>query len=99
MAVIGSGAGTTAESIVEASESGDLAAEGGRSIGNKSRSGIFDGARRHGTPRLHLSTVTHPGDEERATAMLQALGEVGAGLIVLAGYAKKIGPRVLATYQ
>lgn len=99
MAVIGSGAGTTAESIVEASESGDLAAEVGLIIGNNSRSGIFDVARRHGIPSLHLSTVTHPDDEERDTAMLQALDEVGAELIVLAGFAKKIGPRVLATYQ
>lgn len=97
--VLGSGAGTTAESIIKASESGDLAADVCLIVGNNSRSGIFAVAERHKIRSLHLSTVTHPNDADRDAAMLDALSGARADLVVLAGYAKKIGPKFLKAYR
>lgn len=97
--VLRSGAGTTAESIIEASGSGDLAADVCLIVGNNSRSGIFAVAELHKIRSLHLSTVTHPDDADRDAAMLVALSGARADRVVLAGYAKKIGPKVLEAYR
>lgn len=99
LAVIGSGNGTTAESIIEATRRGELAAEVVLIIGNNSRSGIFAVAARNNVPSVHLSTVTHPDDADRDAAMLRTLAAAGADLIILAGYLKKIGPQVLEAYR
>lgn len=99
LAIIGSGVGTTAEFVVMATEDGELPAHVVLIIGNNSRSGIFEVAARHQIRSIHLSTATHPRDADRDTAMLEALTDAGVDLIVLAGYMKKIGPRVLAAYK
>ncbi|WP_120005266.1 formyltransferase family protein [Nesterenkonia muleiensis] len=53
---------------------------------------------RFGVPSLHLSSVTHPEEGDRDTAMLAALQEAEIDVVVLAGYLKKVGPRVLNAY-
>ncbi len=68
-------------------------------VGNNSRSGIFDVANGHGIPSIHLSGVTHPDPDLRDAAMLDALIGERIDLIVLAGYMKKIGPRVRDAYE
>jgi phosphoribosylglycinamide formyltransferase-1 len=68
-------------------------------IGNNSGSGIFSVAAELDVPTLHLSGRTHPADDARDAAMLQALTGAGVELVVLAGYMKKIGPRVRAAFD
>ncbi len=99
LAIVGSGAGTTAAAVMSAADAGTLAARVALVVGNNSRSGIFSVARDHGVPALHLSTVTHPDDDDRDQAMLAALLADQVDLVVLAGYLKKIGPRVRDAFE
>jgi len=94
IAILGSGAGTTAASIMDASGT-SIRAEVCLVISNNSRSGVLDLARERGIPTLHLSGKTHPAPDLRDAAMTEALEASGAQLLVLAGYLKKIGPRTL----
>lgn len=96
LALIGSGSGTTADAVATAT---GLEADVAIIIGNNSKSGIFDVAARHGIQSVHLSSVTHPNPDLRDSSMLEALRDAQVDLIVLAGYMKKIGPRVLRAYK
>ncbi|SKC42115.1 formyltransferase family protein [Krasilnikoviella flava] len=94
IALLGSGAGSTAAHVL-ASGAVDVRAV----VGNNSRSGIFDVARRHGVPTAHLSGATHPDPGALDAAILDALVVADVDVVVLAGYMKRLGPRVLARYD
>jgi phosphoribosylglycinamide formyltransferase-1 len=94
LAVLGSGAGTTAAYVM--GQAGvSVRAEVCLAISNNERSGLLEHARTHRVPALHLSAVTHPGPTDRDDAMVEALDGAGAEIVVLAGYLKKVGPRTL----
>ncbi|WP_277209090.1 phosphoribosylglycinamide formyltransferase [Isoptericola croceus] len=98
-AVLGSGGGTTAARLMDAVDDGVIAADVEVVIGNNSTSGIFTAARHHGVTTQHLSGKTHPDPAELDVAMLSVLEEAGVDLVVLAGYMKKLGTRVLSTFD
>ena len=56
-------------------------------------------ARSAGIPALHLSSATHPDEAALDRAVLTALTDHGANLIVLAGYMKRLGPLTLSHYS
>ena len=85
------------QAIIDNIDSGRLAARIALVISNNSESGALERARRAGLPWRHISGKTHPGDEDRV--ITQALLESGARLIVLAGYMKKLGPRLLKAFR
>jgi phosphoribosylglycinamide formyltransferase-1 len=99
IAICGSGAGTTAAHVIDAAHRGEIDAEVCLVVGNNSTSGIFDVARDRGVPTLHLSSATHPDPTDLDAAMLAAFEEAGADVVVLAGYMKLLGPRVLARFE
>ncbi|MFD6176672.1 MULTISPECIES: formyltransferase family protein [unclassified Isoptericola] len=92
--LLGSGAGSTAAHVLAAD-----AVDVRLVVGNNSRSGIFDVARRHGVPAAHLSGAVYPDPDELDAAILAALLDAGVEVVVLAGYMKKLGPRVLERYE
>lgn len=94
VALVGSGAGSTAAHVL-----GSGAADVRLVLGNNSQAGIFDVARRHGVPTAHLSGRTHPDPEALDAAIEHALVGADVDVVVLAGYMKKLGPRVLARYE
>jgi phosphoribosylglycinamide formyltransferase-1 len=67
-------------------------------ISNNSGSGALGHARELGIPGAHLSGRTHPDPADLDQAMLTLLRQHGIGLVVTAGYLKKLGPSVLAHY-
>lgn len=67
-------------------------------ISNNSASGALEHAREREIPTLHLSGRTHPDPAALDRAMLDALHEHRTGLVVTAGYMKKIGLAVLDAY-
>lgn len=98
ISLLGSGTGTTATRIMEAAGvtvNGQVCLV----ICNNSRAGVMVSAQDRGVPAAHLSTITHPDAGELDAAMSGALHDAGAELVVLAGYAKKVGPEVLREFS
>lgn len=101
IAILASGAGTTAEAIIVAcapdgSTRRRIDAEPAIVIGNNSSAEVFARSARLGVPTRHLSSVTHPDPDELDAAILDSLRQAGATFVVLAGYMRKLGPRTLA---
>lgn len=97
IAVLGSGSGTTVARLLDAAGS-TIHAKICLVISNNSRSGVLAHARQHDVPTLHLSSAAHADPVALDAAMVDALASMGAELVVLAGYMKKIGPRTLVPW-
>jgi phosphoribosylglycinamide formyltransferase-1 len=90
--------GTNLQAILDAVAAGRLPAEPRVVISNNSTATALQRARSLGIAGLHLSGQSHPDPEALDAAILAALREHEVNLVVLAGYMKKIGPRVLSAY-
>jgi phosphoribosylglycinamide formyltransferase-1 len=99
LAVIASGEGTTLQAILDAIDAGKLKASIAVVISNNSHAGALKRAQGAGIPSAHLSSQTHPDPDELDQAILGTLLAEGADWILLAGYLKKLGPRVLQHYR
>ena len=99
IAVLASHGGTILQAVIDACSSGELDAEVVLVISNNSGSGAMTRARDAGIPTAHLSAATHPQPEALDAAMSTALHEAGADWVLLAGYMKRLGPRVLGAYR
>jgi len=103
IAILASGTGSTAAAIMDATrrgpDEGGVRAQVALVVSNNSGAGALGHARERGVPTRHLSGVTHPDPDVLDAAMLAAISESGAELVVLAGYMKKLGPRTLAVYS
>ncbi len=87
------------QAVIDACNSGRLAAEPRVIISNNGDSEALLRARRERIPDYHLSLRTHPDPVALDVEILTALTRHEAGLVVLAGYMKRLGPRVLAHYR
>ena len=67
-------------------------------ISNNSRSGALQLARRRGVEARHISGSTHPDPEAYAEAVEEALKVHRIGLILLAGYMKRLPETVVRSY-
>ena len=105
IALLASGGGTTAESIVHATQSGILRAEVGLVVTNNVAAGVIGRIARLNTqydlkiPVEHISGKTHPGDPgmagEQTLEESEAIARLcrGFSLVSLVGYMKKVrGP-------
>lgn len=68
-------------------------------VSNNSGSQALAYARNRGIPNRHLSSRTHATREKLDAALLDELTARGIGLVVTAGYMKKIGPLTRAAYE
>lgn len=91
--------GTNVQAIINACSSRILPANVVVVISNNSDSHVLRRASRAKIPGEHLSSHTHPRPADLDNAIKLTLQEHGAELIVLAGYVKPIGPKVLAAYK
>jgi phosphoribosylglycinamide formyltransferase-1 len=99
LAVLASGEGTTLDALATASAEHVLAADVVLVVSNNRDSGALRRAKSRGIRCRHLSSVTHPNSITLDQAMLEALHEAEAQLVVLAGFLKKVGPLVLSSYE
>ena len=90
--------GSNMQAILDAIAAGALPAEARIVICNNSGARALERARVAGVPGLHLSAAALGSEEALDRAMLEALRGHGVGLVVCAGYMRKVGPRVLAAY-
>ena len=99
LGALASGGGTNLQAIIDRSEAGTLHAKVVVVIGNNSEAGVFDRARRHGIPAIHLSRATHDDEGDLDLAIRDALRAHGVEWIILAGYMRPIGRMVLEEYR
>lgn len=99
IAIFASHRGTNMQAIIDACKSGDLNGEVCAVISNNSTSQALEIARIAGIPEYHLSNKTYPEEDELDEAICKVLTESGVDIVALAGYMKKLGPKVLKYYK
>ena len=100
LGVLGSGAGSNMQSIVDAIEAGELAAEIRLVLADVPDAKILDRARRHGIPCQYLDcapwkTKLEGPAEDRC---IQLLKDAGCDVVVLAGFMRIVKPKLLAAF-
>lgn len=91
--------GTNMQAIINACKEGKLAGKPCVVISNNPDSGALVRAKNEGIPPYHRSQKTHPDLDELDSEILNILSERSVNIIVLVGYMKKIGPKVLEEYK
>lgn len=97
--VLASHQGTNFQAIVNACQQGRVQANVALLICNNSDAPVMARARKSGVATVHLSSLTHPSSGVLDEAMNNHLADENIDLVVLAGYMKKLGPRVLEAYR
>lgn len=99
IAVFASHNGSDLQAVIDGCKSGQIEAEVCLVISNNSTSFALERARREGIPTRHISSRRYPDDEDLAQAMLDALDEAGADMVMLCGYMKKVPEAVISRYE
>ncbi len=91
--------GSNMQAIINACKSGKLNAAPSLLISNNLNSEALKRAKRENIPSIHLNSKTHSNPEELDTEILNNLKKHKIDIIILAGYMRKIGPKVLEAYE
>lgn len=97
--ILASHEGTTMQAVLDAAASGELPATVAVVISNNRDSGALRRAAAAGVASVRLSSATHPEADDLDRAILQTLHDARVDVVLLAGYMKKLGPRVLEAYR
>ena len=98
IAVLASGEGQTLQALIDACTSAELSATVALLVTNRGNAGAAERARRHGIAVAHISHLTHADPGLRDAAIEQALQHAQVDYVVLAGYLKQLGSRVLTRF-
>jgi phosphoribosylglycinamide formyltransferase-1 len=98
LAIFASGAGTTAQAVIDACADGRI--DGGvvLIVANNGDAPVLERARAAAIPWRHLSAKTDPDPQQLERAMIDALRGAAATHVLLAGYMKKLPAAVVAAY-
>jgi phosphoribosylglycinamide formyltransferase-1 len=99
LGVLTSHEGSTLQAVLDAVANGSLSAGVPIVISNNRESGALRRARAAGLLAVHLSSITHPSPEQLDQAILDTLRTARVDVVLLAGYMKKLGPKVLQKYS
>jgi phosphoribosylglycinamide formyltransferase-1 len=91
--------GSNMQAVINACNAGRLNARPVVVISNNGDSESLQKAKQEGIPNYHLSSKTHPDPERLDEEILGVLERHQTDWIVLAGYMKKLGPKVLQKYR
>lgn len=91
--------GTNMQAIINACKEGKLTGNPCVVISNNPDSMALVRAKNEGIPFYYRSQKTHPNLDELDSEMLNILRKHSVNIIVLVGYMKKIGPKVLKEYK
>ncbi len=95
LGVLASGRGSNLAALLAAIDRGDLPATVAVVIANNSNAGALELARRADIPALHISSRTHA---DPGAAIADALRRHEISVLVLAGYMRRVDPRVVAEF-
>ena len=98
LAILASGAGTTAQAVIDACAHGAIDGEVVLVVANNAGAAVLERAAAAGIPWRHISARTHPDPAALEQAMIDELESAGATHVLLAGYMKKLGTRVLEAF-
>lgn len=98
IAVFASGGGSNFQEIISKRDSGELPVNISLLVGNNSKAGCFDRARKASVPTLHISPSHFDKEEEYLEILLGKLRECNVELIVLAGYMKMLPAGLIKAY-
>ncbi len=98
LAFLASHGGSAARHLTQACRSGALDAVPVALVSNNSRSAALEWARAEGLLVAHLSSAGYPDPDDLDAAILDFLRGAGADLLVLSGYMRELGPRVLGAF-
>ncbi|HEX5263953.1 MAG TPA: phosphoribosylglycinamide formyltransferase [Phenylobacterium sp.] len=93
---LASGNGSSARAIVTAINAGELAAEARLLVSNNKSAPALSFAAEVGVPALCIPTQADPDASDARLA--EAMTKSGVEVIVLSGYLRQLGPRILARY-
>jgi phosphoribosylglycinamide formyltransferase-1 len=96
---LASGRGSNMLAILNDCKAGKLDAEPAVVISNNAGAGALEYARNAGIPAFHLSSATHEDESVLDDAITNALKSHSVDWVILAGYMKKIGPKLLEEFQ
>jgi len=99
IAVFVSGRGTNLQSIIDAIESGKLDAEIKLVISNRSKAYALKRCERHGIPYKVIPSKKFPNAEDWGKALIEAVKESGAELVVLAGFMKIVPTNFIEAFK
>ncbi len=98
LAIFASGAGTTAQAVIDACAAGRIDGRVVLVISNNAAAPVLERARAARIPWRHLSARTHPDPAALDQAITRALAESDATHVLLAGYMKKLSAAIVAAY-
>ena len=91
--------GSNMQAIIDACNSGILQANPTVVVGNNSKSGALERAKKEGIACYHISGKHYPDPKELDRVILNVMIEHLVDIIVLSGYMKKLGPKTLAHFK
>ncbi len=99
LGILVSGRGSNMMAIVDACERGDISASVDLVISNNKDSLALVSAREKNIKTAHIGSSTYPDPDALDMAMTDVLNEHNIDLVLLAGFMKKIGPKMLSSYR
>lgn len=99
LAFLASHAGSTARHITMACRDGRLSGQSLVMVSNNSNAEALVWAREAGLQTAHISSAIYPDPEELDSAISDFLTVSGADTLVLSGYLKRVGDRVLDAFE
>ena len=94
-----SGGGTNLQAVIDAVEAGTIDGEIVLVLSNASKAYALERARKHNIPAVFVSKKQAGSDEAFNDEILKKLQEVGAELVVLAGYLPIVGKQIVKAYE
>lgn len=91
--------GSNMQAIIDAIKKGELDAIPCVVISNNSNAFALERARLEGIPAYHISSKHFETEEELDNAILETLLKHNVNIVCLAGYMKKVGPKVLNHFK
>ncbi len=99
LGILVSGRGSNMMALADACERGDLSGSVELVISNNKDSLALASAQERHIKTAHIGSSTYPDPDGLDQAMTDALNEHNIDLVLLAGFMKKIGPKVLSSYR
>jgi phosphoribosylglycinamide formyltransferase-1 len=98
LGIMASGRGSNAEALLAACAEGRIPARGALVLSNNPEAGVHDVAAEYGVPSVTVRRQDFASGADFADELILRFREAGTDLICLAGYMKKVPPRLIRAW-